>query len=169
VISEQKILLGYLHGLWGIKGWLKVFSYTSPRSHIGDYPLWWVGRSESTSRPQQVEKWLHRGDGIVVKLKGIDDRTEAALHLRSRIWIEPDQLSALPEGEYYWFQLIGLQVVNLEGCPLGKITGLLETGANDVLVVAGDRERLIPYVKDQIIKNIDLQAQELLVDWAFDF
>lgn len=163
------ILLGYLHGLWGIKGWLKVFSYTQPRNRIGGYPNWWVGRCMAEAQPMRVENWMQRGQGVAVKLAGIDDRDEAAGLLRQKIWVPPDQLAPLDGGQYYWHQLINLEVQNLQGESLGRVSGLMETGANDVLVVDGERERLIPYVQGQVIKMIDLEHNCILVDWASDF
>ena len=163
------ILLGYLHGLWGIKGWLKVFSYTEPRNNIGQYQRWWVGRNVSEAQPMQLENCMQRGQGMAAKLAGVDDRDAAAGLLRHKIWVPSDQLAPLDCGQYYWHQLIDLEVKNLQGESLGRIAGLMETGANDVLVVAGERERLIPYIEGQVIKKIDLKSHCILVDWASDF
>lgn len=109
------------------------------------------------------------GKGLVAKFKGSDDR-DAAAHLNGQeIAIRRDQLPPAAEGEYYWSDLQGLEVFTTEGVSLGKVDHLLETGANDVLVVKGERERLIPYVTGPIVKKVDLNAGTMQVDWDPDF
>jgi len=106
---------------------------------------------------------------IVAKLAGIDDR-DAALALRGRaIWIDRSQLPEPGPGEYYWADLLGIRVETAEGRPLGVVAAMMETGANDVMVVAGEKERLIPFVPGKYVLTVDLEQQRLVVDWDPDF
>jgi 16S rRNA processing protein RimM len=110
------------------------------------------------------------GKGVVAKLKGCDDRDAAAALMGMNIAIRREQLPAATEGEYYWADLVGLAVSNLEGVSLGVVEQLLETGANDVLVVVqGDVERLLPFVQGQFVKEVDLTNRRIIVDWDPEF
>lgn len=167
--QEEKVLLGQINGLFGVKGWVKVFSYTRPRIKIVDYRTWYLG--DDFNRPIKLEESRSQKGGVVVKLKGIDDRDSAVKLLDQKIWIAGDQLTPLPENEYYWYQLIGLEVLDTENKPLGSIKDLFETGANDVMVIRGKgkAEHLIPYIKGQVIKSVDLDKNCMVVDWDPDF
>lgn len=154
--------------MWGFEGWLKIHSYTRDRADIFEYGSWLVGPAE---RPRRLVLEAGRGQGrsgLIAKLAGIDDREAAAAEVGSLIQVSPEQLPALQEGEYFWHQLEGLTVENLEGTPLGTVDHLFETGANDVLVVVGERERLIPYAP-HVIREVDLETGTLLVDWDEEF
>ena len=109
------------------------------------------------------------GRSIIAKLQGYETRTAALQLVGAKIAIIPEQLEPLAEGEFYWAQLIGLQVVDLKWRPLGKVDHLLETGANDVLVLKGEREILVPFVMGRVIKRVDLDARYIQADWGRDF
>ena len=110
------------------------------------------------------------GEAIIVKLDGIDDRDQAAALKGSHIWIAPSQLVPLARDEYYWRQLIGLDVLDQAGALLGKVDGLIETGANDVLLVkSGKQEHLIPFILDQVVMKIDIEMGQISVDWDIDY
>lgn len=166
---DDKILLGHIHGLFGVKGWVKVFSYTRPRSQILDYPDWFL--EEASDRSIRLEDGKVHKEGVIAKLAGIDDRDAAVAMLQKKIWINAGELPALVDDEYYWYQLIGLQVVDASKQPLGKIIQLFETGANDVMVVQSKNgsEHLVPYVKDRVIKKVDLDNKLMVVDWDTDY
>ncbi len=117
---------------------------------------------------EPIEGRAH-GKGVVARLADCTDRDQAQLLMGCEIGIRRDQLPALAPGEYYWKDLIGLQVVNTEGDEFGSVQQLLETGANDVLVVQGERERLIPFVMKQVIVEVDLDQGRIRVDWDKDF
>lgn len=163
--SEPEFVpIGRINGLYGVRGWLKVFSHTQPRDNILNYSPWLI----------QDKEWVlaegkAHGKGIVVKLSGIDDRDAAACLIGSDIYIRRNQLQPLAEDEYYWLDLIGMQVQTVEGIPLGKVASLFETGANDVMVVQGERERLLPWLPDSVIVTVDCQARSITVDWDPDF
>ncbi|MGF1548817.1 MAG: ribosome maturation factor RimM [Thiotrichales bacterium] len=163
------VTLGRLTGLYGVKGWLKVFSHTQPRENILQYRPWLL-RIGDQWQSFKVEQGQAHGKGVLVKLAGCDDRDQAARLIGTEIAVERSQLGALGGDEYYWADLIGLSVTNLEGVELGVVTGMMETGANDVLVVEqGERERLVPYVNPLYVKRIDLAGKRMVVDWDADF
>jgi 16S rRNA processing protein RimM len=158
------VILGRITGLYGLQGWVKVFSHTRPREGILNYePLYLNLRGEW--RVVNVQDGRLQGKGIILKLSGYDDRDAAAGLLGCELAIHREQLPPLPAGEYYWADLEGLQVVTVNGVELGTIERLLETGANDVMVVAGERERLIPFLQGEVITRIDLEQGVLQVDW----
>jgi 16S rRNA processing protein RimM len=162
------ILMGRVSGLFGVKGWLKIYSHAAPREGILDYKVWYLMR-DGNWQPFRVAAGQRQGKSVVAHLEGYDDRDQATPLLGSDIAIRREQLPALADGEYYWSDLEGLRVVNLQGIELGVVSYLFETGANDVLVVKGERERLIPYTLGMAVKSIDLQDGLLTVDWDPDF
>jgi 16S rRNA processing protein RimM len=162
------ILMGRVSGLFGVKGWLKIYSHAAPREGILDYKVWYLMR-DGNWQPFRVAAGQRQGKSVVAHLEGYDDRDQATPLLGSDIAIRREQLPALADGEYYWSDLEGLRVVNLQGIELGVVSYLFETGANDVLVVKGERERLIPYTLGMAVKSVDLQDGLLTVDWDPDF
>ena len=164
--------LGRISGFHGVRGWVKVFSYTEPRENIVRYPIWQV-RVGNEWRELKVEEGQANGKGVIAKLAGVNDRDAAATLIDATIAIPRDQLPALPDGEYYWADMEGLRVVNLEGVELGAVAHVFDTGANEVLVVRGDRERLIPFTIGQeegyAVKRVDLEAGLIEVDWDPEF
>jgi len=166
--SEQFITLGTINGVYGVKGWVKVYSFTSPIENILNYKTWQLSK-KNQNKAVRLEGGKKHGKGIIAKLEGYDDRDEVAALLKSEIRIARDLLPELPEGEYYWSDLQGLQVSNMANVDFGKVDHLFETGANDVMVVKGDQERLIPFVQGMYIKDIDLRQKTMKVDWPEDF
>jgi 16S rRNA processing protein RimM len=164
----NRILVGQISGLFGVKGWINVFSYTEPRDNIIRYSPWRLVY-ESTERTIEVSDGHSHGAAVVAKLKGVDDRDMAAALVGADIEVYYQQLEPLAPGEYYWAQLLGLNVMDMEGRALGRLDRLLRTGANDVLVVEGERQRLIPFVQGQIVKEIDLAKGVMRVDWSPDY
>ncbi|OGI56215.1 MAG: 16S rRNA processing protein RimM, partial [Candidatus Muproteobacteria bacterium RBG_19FT_COMBO_61_10] len=128
----------------------------------------WRLRLAGAWREIEVKEGRPQGRGIVVHLKGYDDRDQATTLVGADIAVPRAQLPRLKQGEYYWSQLQGLRVTNLQGVELGRVSHLFETGSNDVLVVVGEREYLIPYLPD-VVQVIDLDAGTLRVDWDADF
>lgn len=167
--SGNDVALGRLGGAWGVRGWLRVESFTDPADAVLDYRRWTLvqpGREPLEVTPREGRL---QGQSLVVHLEGIDDR-DAALALRgSTVTVPRSALPPAGEGEHYWTDLVGLEVVNVEGVSLGRIEGLFETGANDVMVVRGDRERLLPYVPDQVVLRVDVAAGRMEVDWQPDW
>ncbi|MCU7921790.1 MAG: ribosome maturation factor RimM [Candidatus Thiodiazotropha sp. (ex Dulcina madagascariensis)] len=165
---SNMIIMGRVSGLFGVRGWLKVYSHTSPREGILDYKIWYL-KGDDSWRKHKLSTGHRQGKGIVVQLDGCDDRDRAAELVGCDIAVPREQLPSLESGEYYWTDLQGLRVETLEGVDLGVISHLFETGANDVLVVKGERERLIPYTMGEAVQAVDLDAGCMIVDWDPDF
>lgn len=151
-------------GPWGVKGWVKVYSYTDPRENIVDFPTWSLEK-DGQRRSVRVEQGRRHGSQVVVKLASVDDRDAAALLAGADVSVARGELAPCEDGEYYWTDLEGLRVVTRGGVDLGAIDRLFSTGSNDVMVVIGDKERLIPFVKEQVVQSVDLEAGTVVVDW----
>lgn len=174
---EEPMVVGELAGVFGVKGWLKVRSFTQPEDNILTYKPWQIKTAQGLQEVE-VDAYKMRPQGMVVHLKGLDDRDLAAAYGRAQIVVDRNLLPELAPGDFYWHQLLGLKVVSLYGGSrvlLGEVAQMLETGANDVVLVRpcsgslDDRERLVPYVLPQYILEIDLDAGELHVDWDPEF
>ncbi len=167
--GNEYIVVGRITGIYGVRGWVKIFSHTQPRENILSYATWYL-KEQGAWSVCELETGRVHGKGVVAKLKGCDDRDAAAALMGNTIAIRREQLPQAAADEYYWADLIGLKVVTLEGTELGVVDSLLETGANDVLVVMQDgMERLIPFVQGQFIKGIDLTSGVITVDWNPEF
>ena len=171
------VSVGRITGVFGVKGWVKVNSSTEPKENIIEYSPWWL-KTRHGVKAVEVAEYNFRSQGLIVRLDGVTTRDEAADFSMVDIAIEKSQMPTLDEGEYFWHQLIGLRVVNnFDGVQelLGEVKELLETGANDVLVVKpiseskDDRERVIPYIPGMYVKEVDLDVQEIHVEWDPDF
>ncbi len=162
----KRVEVGELSGAFGIQGWVKIRSYTDPRENILNYSPWEL---ELRGERWQVEVLAGRRQGqtVVAALTGIFTREEAQALRGAKISIARSQLPKLPPGEFYWVDLIGCKVYDLEGRELGQVVKIMETGANDVLIVRDGqaKEILIPWVRDQVIRELDLDAGKIRVDW----
>ena len=166
--TDPYVTVGRISGVFGLRGWVKVFSDTDPRDHIVQFDPWYV-RIGGQWREMRIADGHAQGKGVVALLDGIDDRDAASALVGADIAVRREQLPELAQGEYYWSDLIGLNVVTVDGVELGTVDRLMETGANDVLVVKGERERLIPYLPGQVITEVDLENGLLRVDWDPEF
>ena len=167
-MDTRWVILGRVSGLYGVKGWVKIFSHTEPRQSIIDYDPLYLQRADGW-QIYKVSTGRTQGKGVVVHFEGIDDRDVAATLVGSMIAIDRHQLPTTADDEYYWTDLEGLQVMTVEGVNLGTVSHLIETGANDVLVIVGERERLVPFIRDSVIKHVDLAQGIITVDWQPDF
>ena len=166
--KQEEIHVGKISGVFGIKGWIKVFSFTDRKENILSYSPWLLKKGTDSKTVAVIDGKL-QGKAIVAQLDGINDRDEAASLMGWDIFITPDQLPKAEKDEYYWSDLIGLAVETNLGIQLGVVESLLETGANDVVIVKGERERVIPFLQGQTIISIDLAAGKMVVDWDPDF
>jgi len=172
--GKSEVLLGRITSVFGIKGWVKVYSYTEPMENLLDYPVWTLRHQGKTLTVIKTDG-RKQGKGLVAKLKGYDTPEAAKLLAGAEICLPEEALPPLAEGEYYWNQLLGLQVFNTQGQLYGKVDYLLETGANDVLVVKPSegsldkQERLIPWLLPDVIRQVNLESGILEVDWDADF
>lgn len=146
---------------------MKVFSYTEPREAILKYNGLLLGRNGDW-QPIKVAEGQRHGKTVILHLEGFDDRDQAAALIGTEIGAMRSELPEPEDGHYYWLDLIGLKVVHRDGTELGTIKDMLETGAHDVMVVAGEQERLIPFIKDEVVINVDLQEKRVDVDWEWD-
>ena len=160
-------MLGRISGVFGVRGWVKVFSYTDPREAVLDYESWLLGH-KGEWRPAKVAEGQRHGKTVVMRIDGFDDREQAATLIGSEIAVPKAALPEADEGHYYWSDLEGLQVVRSDGSELGKLAYLLETGTHDVMVIQGEKERLVPFVKDEIVLEVDLANGVITVDWEWD-
>lgn len=166
--AEQKwVILGRVSGVFGVKGWLKVQSYTEPRDNIIGFGAWTL-RMNGVDRAFEVEDGHSHAGSVVTKLQGIDDRDRARDLVGADIVVPREQLPATKAGELYWTDLEGLEVRTTTGLVLGKVDHLLATGGNDVLVLDSTPERLIPFI-DGVVKQVDLEQGLIVVDWAPDY
>ena len=159
--------VGRINGLFGTRGWVKVFSHTRPRENLLTYNPWYLHSDGEWQPFDVVEARQHHG-GVIARFAGIDDRDQAATLVRRDVAITREQLGPAPVDDVFWADLIGLRVVNSDGQELGRVSGLLETGAHDVLRIDGAREYLIPFVRKVYVVAVDVPGGELRVDWHPD-
>ena len=162
--ASNHILVGRIAGIYGVKGWLKVMSYTSPRANILNYNPWQLWCKDTWREVSVLEGKTHN-KGLVVSLHGIDDREGARALIGTDIAVMRTQLKELAKGEYYQADLLDMQVINQEGKDLGKVQEILETGANDVLVIVGTGRHLVPLVWQRYVLEIDQNAGVIRVAW----
>ena len=173
-VTEQKIQLGRINAAYGLKGWVKIYSHTDPVEQILSYSPWQL-RKNGKEFQAEVAKGKVQGKGVIALLVGFEDRDQAESLIGNEVWIDRVRLPRLEAGEYYWNQLEGLAVINQSGVSLGRVDHLMETGANDVLVVKpdsgsfDDNERLIPYVEGEVVKEVNLETAVIVVAWETDY
>ena len=168
--SGRRVLIGRIVGLYGVQGWLKIESWAEPRMKIFDYQPWLLSTESGTETQIAGAKGRQQGKGMVAQLPGIDDREQAAALIGMDIHVAREQLPPPGKDEYYWVDLEGLEVVTTEDVPLGRVSHLFATGANDVVVVRdGARERLIPFIQGSYVRSVDISAKRMVVDWDPEF
>lgn len=167
--AEQRLVtVARIVGVFGVAGWVKIFSYTRPRENVLTYSPWYLLRGGRWEAVGLLEGRL-QGKGVVARLQGVEDRDQAQALIDTDVAVRREQLPPSGENEFYWVDLLGLRVVNRDGVELGVVKQMMETGANDVLVVEGDRERLIPLVPKVYVLAVDLEAGRIDVDWPADY
>lgn len=176
--SARRVLVGRIVGFYGVQGWLKIESWTEPRTRIFDYQPWLLLAAQpddatgSRAAVRQVKGVTGRvqGKGIVCSLPDVVDRDQAAAFIGQDIYVARELLPALGNDEFYWVDLEGLAVSTTEGIALGRVSHLFGTGANDVMVVRDDkRERLVPFVQGSYVRSVDLASGTMVVDWDPEF
>ena len=169
---SELVIMGRVVAPYGVYGWLKVQPETETLDGLFDYDHWWLGRGDPLNpeqwRSYEVEHAKIHNDLLVVKLDGVNDRDAAFACKGMRIAVPRDALPAPEEDEYYWSDLIGLNVSNQQGVALGEVSDVFATGANDVIVVKGERERLLPFIA-QVIIEVDIAGKTMVVDWDAEF
>jgi len=168
----RRVTLGRIAGVFGVQGWLKVRSYSDPQRNLLRYKRWHL-KSPGDREVRLLQGREHTG-GLVVQLadadgKAIEDRDVAATLTGSEIEVPRSELPKLKRGEYYWTDLVGLQVANVDGVELGKVEYVTNNGAQAVLALGGEPERLIPFVIGPIVQSVDLKAGRIIVEWSPDW
>jgi 16S rRNA processing protein RimM len=161
------VVMGRIAGLHGLQGGLKVYSYTRPAEGILEYTPWYLylgGTWQAVVRTDAYD----RQKRLIAYLEGFCDVDSATGLVGADIAVRRAQLRPLPDGEHYWRDLIGLEAYTPSGQGLGKVVGMLDTGANDVLIVRGERDRLVPYVEGVYVRSVDLANRRLELDWDLD-
>lgn len=172
--QSEQIVVGRIGAVYGVKGWLKVQSFTDDPESIFEYSPWLL--SQKTECEMKVVEWRRHNNGLIARLEGISDRDEAARLTGADICITADELPALADDEFYWRDLIGMRVVNTNGYDMGVVEQIMPTASNDVLVVKansndgfGKSERLIPFIQSEYVTAVDKEAKQIQVEWPSDF
>jgi len=166
-LATTPVILGRISGLFGVRGWVRVFSYTEPREAVLHYKGLLLGRNGDWQSVEVAEGQRH-GKSVILRLEGFDDRDQAVTLIGTEIGADRSELPEPEDGHFYWSDLTGLKVVHRDGTELGKVKDMLETGAHDVMVVEGEQKRLIPFVTDEVVLNVDLNEKVISVDWEWD-
>ncbi len=166
-VEREPIVLARVSGVYGVLGWVRLHSFTEPRDAVLDYRDCQLGQGQDW-RPARIAAGKKHGKGLIVQFAGIEDRDAAQALIGAEVAVERQQMPDPEPGHYYWADLEGLAVRQVDGTDLGRVSHLLETGANDVLVVQGENEVLIPFLTGSVIKNVDLGAGLIVVDWEWE-
>ena len=166
--TDSPLVMGRIARPFGIQGWLHIATYTELPENLLAYQPWYLHRQGQWQAAELVDG-RHHGKGLVVKFSGCNDRDAAEALKGTEIGVYRDQLPESAADEYYWSDLVGLQVITQDNRVLGVVDHLIETGANDVLVVKGEQEFLVPFIQGQVVKTVDLGAREIRVDWNPDY
>jgi 16S rRNA processing protein RimM len=159
--------MGRVTAPFGVWGWLKVHAFTATAEALLGHQTWWIQRG---SEPQlyRLRGGRPHGKGLIASVEGVTDRAKAESMAGADILVSRSEFPEPPADEFYWHDLIGCEVVNLQGRQLGRVVRLFETGANDVMVLQGERERLLPFVA-QVVREVDLERRSVRVDWGLDY
>jgi 16S rRNA processing protein RimM len=165
--QDRIVVLGKIVGTFGVQGWIKVSSYTEPAANILEYETWQMGRAGRWT-PVKVEDGRVTGKGVLAKLAGLETPEAARIHIGAELGVRRSELPPTPQGEYYWSDLEGLDAFAEGGQPLGVVDHFRGTPGGVIVVVKGEREHWIPFVKERILK-VDLDARRIVLDWAADW
>jgi 16S rRNA processing protein RimM len=160
-------LFGKINGLFGVRGWVKIFSYTEPRENILSYQPWYVQIDGKWSTVEIISGRV-QGKTIVAQIKDVDNTDKAEQIIGVDIYVEKSQLPELKDGAHYWDDLIGLEVINTASIHLGVVENLVDTGSNHVLIVNGNTEHWVPYIEPYLI-SVDIDKKRIIVDWDENF
>ncbi|MDP1674367.1 MAG: ribosome maturation factor RimM [Burkholderiales bacterium] len=166
-LPERLVAMGRVIAPYGVKGWVKVQPFTQQPQSLLDYHEWQLQKGDA-SQAWAVDAVRVHGSAVVAKLQGIDDRDQAAMLSGMQVAVSRNEFPELVTGEYYWADLVGLTVWNEAGIALGRVARVFETGANDVLVVEGARERLLPFI-GPVVRQVDVAGGRIVVDWDADY
>ncbi|MFK8051739.1 MAG: ribosome maturation factor RimM [Woeseiaceae bacterium] len=162
--ANDRVIVGEIRGIYGVKGWVRLFSWTSPRENL----LRFSAFEDQNGKTWTLVRGRPQGKGLIGQLKGVDDRDAAAALNGTMLTVARDALPATEKDEYYWADLEGCSVSDMEGQLIGLVDYLIETGSNDVLVVrtSDGVETLIPFITESVVKTVDIDAKRIVVDWV---
>lgn len=167
-MSSKPIIIGKIGAPYGVRGWVKIISFTEPAENIFNYLPWQLQKGNKKQTLQIAAKRIH-DMALIAHPIDCNDRDTAQTYTNAEIIIQREQLPPLPQGEYYWTDLEGMNVVTLQGQSLGTVIEIFSTGANDVLVVEGEKRHLIPFLKGQVVLHVDITQKTIQVDWDPEF
>lgn len=167
--NERRILLGRIVGAFGIRGQIKIESWTEPRDAIFRYQPWILVDAAGRERQLEGARGKESGKHLVATFPNVTDRDVVEAMRGTDIYVPRSALPPPKPGEFYWVDLEGFGVVNVEGVDFGTVSHLFSTGANDVLSIRGDRDRMVPFVEPDFVKSVDFEAGLITVDWDPDF
>ncbi|WP_353190100.1 ribosome maturation factor RimM [Pandoraea pnomenusa] len=179
-VPDDLVELGYIGDAYGIRGWIKVQPHTGEGESLLSADRWYLCRPGNSdfSKAEVMYSRAHSGT-VVAQLRGSDNRTAAEALKGLQVWVPRSAFPTAGDDEFYWVDLIGAQVTNLQDEVLGKVVGLLDNGVHTVLRVAYEvpaaddkpaktAERLIPFV-GQYVQTVDTDAGRIVVDWGLDY
>ena len=166
--GSRHVCVGRVAGVYGVKGWVRVESFTDPPENILRYTPWCL-QGKSEAQTLSVAEGRRHGKRVLARLETVDDRDAAAELSGMEIFVERAQLPEVANGQYYWTDLEGLEVVTTDGTSLGNVNSMISAGANDVLVVCGDSRRLIPFIVGDTVQSVDIEAGTITVAWDATF
>lgn len=168
-VPTRRILVGRIHGAFGVRGELKLESFTDPQTNLLRYQPWLLRDAQGREREIDGARARVGGKGLIATLPGVEDRDAADALRGTDVYVLRSALPPPKDGEFYWVDLEGMRVENLEGVEFGTVGSVFSNGANDVMVVRGDRERLIPFARPDYVKSLDFEGGRIVVDWDADF
>lgn len=169
IAADRLIQLGRIVGLFGVQGEIKLESDTVPRDAIFRYQPWELRMPNGRISQVNGVRGRDTGRNVVARVPEVEDRDQAQALIGAEIWVPRSHMPASTPGSYYWVDLEGMAVQTLEGVPLGMVSHMLATGANDVMVIEGERQRLVPFILDNYVQSVDLDARLIRVDWDPEF
>jgi 16S rRNA processing protein RimM len=168
-MHDEIVIVGRIGKSYGIKGWVHIYSFTDPIENLLRYQPWLIADKHKNWRELVIDSTKPHGNGLVAKFNEISSPETAKAYVNLELGVKRSQLPKLEHNEYYWHDLVGLTVINQQGETLGKVSQMLATGANDVMVVDGEKEYLIPFLFDRFVINVDQAKKQITVDWDADF
>ncbi|MFN3234268.1 MAG: ribosome maturation factor RimM [Gammaproteobacteria bacterium] len=166
--NNDYLIMGQFGAPHGVKGWIKVISHAESTQALLDYQPWHLLTPQNTWQLIEIEEVKSQTNKLWVKLKACDNREEAHTFTNKMIYVSRDNLPPTAEGTYYWADLEGLEVFNENGDLLGSVDHMMETGANDVMVIKDkEKQHLVPFLMDRVIKQVDIENKKIVIDWDF--
>jgi 16S rRNA processing protein RimM len=167
--QDEFVIVGKFGASYGVKGWIKVFSDTDPKDAILDYEPWFIETNSGQWEEIKISEARFHSKCVIAHIEGCNAKEETPAYTNKLMAVKQSQLAKLDNDQFYWSELKDMQVMNTEDIVLGKVDHLFEAGANDILVVKGERKHLIPFIWKEFIKSVDRETKTIIVDWDSEF